>query len=60
MKPSIVKRLKVSKFLEKFVNAVRSLTRQNTLPSSNKRVVEKNCDKASAKLEAADKESDLP
>jgi hypothetical protein len=39
------------------VNAVRSLTRQNSLPSSAKRVVEKICDKASAKLEEADKES---
>jgi hypothetical protein len=29
MKPSIIKIKKVSKFLEKFVNAVRSLTRQN-------------------------------
>jgi hypothetical protein len=57
MKPSIVKKRKVSKFLEKFVNAVRSLTRQNSLPSSAKRVVEKICDKASAKLEEADKES---
>jgi hypothetical protein len=57
MKPSIVKIQKVSKFLEKFVNAVRSLTRQNSLPSSAKRVVEKSCDKASPKLEEADKES---
>jgi hypothetical protein len=57
MKPSIVKIRKVSKFLEKFVNAVRSLTRQNSLSSSAKRVVEKICDKASAKLEEADKES---
>jgi hypothetical protein len=56
MKPSIVKIRKVSKFLEKFVNAVRSL-RQNSLPSSTKRVVEKICAKASAKLEEADKES---
>jgi hypothetical protein len=39
------------------VNAVRSLTRQNSLPSSTKRVIEKICDKASAKLEEADKES---
>jgi hypothetical protein len=39
MKPSIVKIRKVSKFLEKFVNAVRSLIRQNSLPSSAKRVV---------------------
>jgi hypothetical protein len=39
------------------VNAVRSLTRQNSLPSSAKRVVKKICDKASAKLEEADKES---
>jgi hypothetical protein len=39
------------------VNAVRSLTRQNSLPSAAKRVVEKICDKASAKLEEADKES---
>jgi hypothetical protein len=51
MKPSIVKVRKVSKFLEKFVNAVNSLTRQNSLPSSAKRVAEKICDKASAKLE---------
>jgi hypothetical protein len=57
MEPSIVKIRKVFKFLEKFVNAVRSLTRQNSMPSSAKRVVEKNCDKASAKLEEADKES---
>jgi hypothetical protein len=57
MKSSIVKIRKVSKFLEKFVNAVRSFTRQNSLPSSAKRVVEKICDKASAKLEEADKES---
>jgi hypothetical protein len=57
MKPSIVKIRKVLKFLEKCVNAVRSLTRQNSLPSSAKRVVEKICDKASAKLEEADKES---
>jgi hypothetical protein len=57
MKPSIVKIRKVSKFLEKFVNAVRSLTHENSLPSSAKRVVEKICDKASAKLEEADKES---
>jgi hypothetical protein len=56
-KPSIVKIRKVSKILEKFVNAVRSLTRHNSLPSSAKRVVEKICDKASAKLEEADKES---
>jgi hypothetical protein len=33
-----------------------SLTRQNSLPSSAKRVAEKICDKASAKLEEADKE----
>jgi hypothetical protein len=51
MKPSIVKIRKVSKFLEKFVNAVRSLTCQSSLPSSTKRVVEKICGKASAKLE---------
>jgi hypothetical protein len=57
METFIVKILKVSKFLKKFVNAVRSLTRQNSLPSSAKRVVEKICDKASAKLEEADKES---
>jgi hypothetical protein len=57
MKPSIVKIRKVSKFLEKYVNAVRSLTRQKSLPSLAKRVVEKICDKASAKLEEADKES---
>jgi hypothetical protein len=57
MKPSIVKIRKVFKFLEKFVNAVRSLSRQNSLPSSAKRVVEKICDKASAKLGEADKES---
>jgi hypothetical protein len=57
MKPSIVKIRKVSKFHEKFVNAVRSLTRQNSLPSSTKRVIEKICDKASAKLEEAEKES---
>jgi hypothetical protein len=38
------------------VNAVRSLTCQNSLPSSKKRVAEKICDKASAKLEKADKE----
>jgi hypothetical protein len=57
IKPSIVKIRNVSKFLEKFVNAVRSLTGQNSLPSSAKRVVEKICDKASAKLEEADKES---
>jgi hypothetical protein len=56
MKPSIVKIRKVSTFLEKFVNAVRSLARQNSLPITAKRVVEKICDKASAKLEA-DKES---
>jgi hypothetical protein len=56
-KPSIVKTRKVSKFLEKFVNAVRSLTRQNSLSISAKRVVEKICDKASAKLVKADKES---
>jgi hypothetical protein len=56
MKPSIVKMQKVSKFLEKYVNAVHSLTRQNSLPSSAKRVVEKSCDKASAKLKEADKE----
>jgi hypothetical protein len=55
-KPSIVNIRKVSKFLQKFVNAIRSLTRQNSLPSSSKRVVEKICDKASAKLEEADKE----
>jgi hypothetical protein len=57
MKSSIVKTRKVSKFLENFLNAVRSLTRQNSLPSSTKRVVEKTCDKASSKLEEADKES---
>jgi hypothetical protein len=57
MKPSIVKIQKVSKFLEKFFNAVRSLTRQNSLFGSAKRVVEKICDKASAKLQIADKES---
>jgi hypothetical protein len=57
MKPSNVKIRKVSKFLEKFVNAVRSLTRQHSLPSSTKRVIKKFCDKASAKLEEADKES---
>jgi hypothetical protein len=34
MKPSIVKTRKVAKFSEKFVNAVRSLTRQNSLSSS--------------------------
>jgi hypothetical protein len=39
MKPSIFKIRKVSKFLEKFVNAVRSFTRQNSLSSSAKRVV---------------------
>jgi hypothetical protein len=39
------------------VNAVRFLTSQNSLPSSTDRVVEKICDKASAKLEEADKES---
>jgi hypothetical protein len=39
------------------VNAVRSLTRQNSLPSSAQRVVEKICDKASANLEEAGKES---
>jgi hypothetical protein len=50
MKPSIVKMRKVSKFLEKFVNAVRSLTRYKFLASSTKRVVKKVCDKASAKL----------
>jgi hypothetical protein len=55
MKPSIVKIPKVSKFLEKLVNAVRSLTRQNSLPSSTKRVVERIFDKATAKLEEADK-----
>jgi hypothetical protein len=38
------------------VNAVRPLTSQNSLSSSAKRVVEKICDKASAKLEEADKE----
>jgi hypothetical protein len=57
IKPSIVKIQKVSKFLEKFVNAVRSLTRQTSLPSATKRVSKKNCDKASASLEVADKES---
>jgi hypothetical protein len=57
MKPFIVKIRKVSKFLEKFVNAVRPLTRQNSLPGSTKRVIEKICDKASAKLEEADKVS---
>jgi hypothetical protein len=57
MKPSIVKILKGSKFLEKIVNVVRSLSRQSSLPSSTKRVVEKICDKASAKFEEADKES---
>jgi hypothetical protein len=57
MKPSIIKIRKVSKFLEKFVNAVRSLTRQNSLSISAKRVVGKICDKASTKLEVADKES---
>jgi hypothetical protein len=55
IKTSIVKIRKVFKFLEKFVNPVRSLTRQNSLPSSAKRVVEKICDKALAKLEEADK-----
>jgi hypothetical protein len=57
MKPSIVKIRKVSKFLEKFVNAVRSLPSQSSLSSSAKRVVEKSSDKASAKLEEANKES---
>jgi hypothetical protein len=57
MKPSIVKIPMVSKFREEFVSAVRSLTRQNSLPGSSKRVIEKICDKASAKLEEADKES---
>jgi hypothetical protein len=57
IKPSIVKIRKVSTFLKKFVNAVCSLTRQNSQPSSAKRVVVKICDKASAKLEKADKES---
>jgi hypothetical protein len=57
MKPSIVKIRKVCKLFEKFVNAVRSLTRQNSLPSSARRVVVKICDKASAKLEEAGKES---
>jgi hypothetical protein len=55
IKPFIVKIRKVSKFLEKFVNAVRSLTTPNSMPSSAKRVVEKICDNASAKLEEADK-----
>jgi hypothetical protein len=41
MTPSIVKIRKVSKFLEKFINAVRSLTHQNSLSSLAKRVVEK-------------------
>jgi hypothetical protein len=40
-----------------FVNAFRSLTRQNSLHSLVKRVVEKSCDKASTKLGEADKES---
>jgi hypothetical protein len=57
MKPSIVKTRNVSKFLETFVTAVRSLTRQTSLSSSAKRIVKKICDKASAKLEEADKES---
>jgi hypothetical protein len=57
MKPSIVKIRKVSKFLEKFVNAVRPLTRQKSLSSSAKRDVEKIFDRAPAKLEEADKES---
>jgi hypothetical protein len=57
MRSSIAKIRKVSKFIEKFVNAVRSLTRQNSLPSSAMRVVEKIRDKASAKLEEADKVS---
>jgi hypothetical protein len=57
IKPSIVKIRKIFKFLEKFVNAVRSLTRQDSLRGSTKRVIEKICDKASAKLEKADKES---
>jgi hypothetical protein len=55
--PSIVKIRKVSKFFEKFVNDVRSFTRPKPLPSSVKRVVEKSYNKASAKLEEADKES---
>jgi hypothetical protein len=57
MKPSSVKIRRVFKFLDKFVNSFRSLIRQNSLPSSVKRLVEKICDKASAKLEEADKES---
>jgi hypothetical protein len=39
------------------VSAILSLTLQNSLPSSVKRVVEKNCDKATANLEEADNES---
>jgi hypothetical protein len=57
MKPFIVKARKIFKFFEEFVNAVRSLTIQNSLSSSAKRVVEKICDQASAKLDEADKES---
>jgi hypothetical protein len=41
MKLSIIKIRKIFKFLDKFMNAVRSLTRQNSLPSSIKRVAEK-------------------
>jgi hypothetical protein len=41
MKSSIIKIRKIFKFLDKFMNAVRSLTRQNSLPSSVKRVAEK-------------------
>jgi hypothetical protein len=55
IKPSIFKIQKVFKFLDKYVNAVRSLTRHKSLSSSIKRVVETICDKASAKLEEADK-----
>jgi hypothetical protein len=57
MKPIIVKIQTVSKFFENSLNAVRSLTRQNSLPRSDKRVVEIFFDKTSAKLKEADKES---
>jgi hypothetical protein len=40
MKPSIVKKLKVSNFLDKFMDTVRSLTRKNSLPNSSSRVFE--------------------
>jgi hypothetical protein len=59
MNPFIVKIRNVYRFLEKFVNAVRFLTRQNSLSSSAKRVVEMFFDKASVKLEEADTKSDL-